>query len=225
MPVSDCDFCAWILQRCAIRERATDDGKVVYRGNLVGETYARPVQCENEATESFDKRLRAWKRTLAKGNTKVLAFAHEYLVTEKGYDNYSAAYELVEHYAPQIPKISQNLCDELRALGVQPHWWANNKPVVGGSLRALRQGRKVAGYTQKDRQAESLRTGVARYKKQHANFRDEYRMWYGAFRYEQKRPANVLTLEPALGTYIPTAKRFSPKDFPTVPLDPKKPNT
>jgi hypothetical protein len=58
------------------------------------------------------------------------------------------------------------------------------KLTVGGSRRARRTKKKRTGYSRADRMVERLRTAVARYKRKHPHFDQQFEIWQGIFRWQ-----------------------------------------
>ncbi len=182
MLISTRYFCIWIIWRAAVRQRRTETGDPVFRGNFQQIQLAKPVQDALETDELFREPLCDWRSHLPRGNTfpQVLALAHEKLVRD-GYSDWKAAYLLLQEILPACP-----LHGAEWSRWSQKHRipWMNAKLTVGGSRRARRTKKKRKGYSRADRLVERLRTAVARYKRKHPHFDQQFEIWQGIFRWQ-----------------------------------------
>jgi len=179
-------FAGYVLSDLAVRAPGGTD-RIILRGNHVSWQIQIPVRGEDEGREEYAARCKEFRKQVPRGSdlSLRLALAHEYYLRH-GFSGWGAAYLVVTEAWPEALRFAAEENAEYRNVGVRLQ---TVKRRIGTSRRGHRTKRKRDGFSALDRQVETVRTQVARFKSKHPEFDKLFEAEFRGFRYQFCRDA------------------------------------
>lgn len=164
---------------------ANRPGTITFTGNHMRLTFTVPVRGEHESTEEFRSRQKEFFSRLPRASTasQVLALAHEAFVRSGAKDE--AAAELTLTALARVTGWSLEDRDLYAQFPFKtPLNWIVFKHRIGITRRSHRTRRKKSVLRERERNVNTIRTQVSRYKRGHQHFDQLFQSWYGSYLYE-----------------------------------------
>jgi hypothetical protein len=188
------EFASYLLRDLALREQSKYRDRITFSGNHISHQYQIPVRGQNETVDQFAARREAFRRMLPRHSDLTFRMAMAMEACRRVGDTTLAAATYVRDQLRKLRQFTATRRLELGRLGIP---YKRIKSMVGRTHRGRRSRRKQHGLTPTDREAETIRSQVSRFRRRFEGFEQRFEAEFSRYRYWYHQDADWFAEEEA----------------------------